>query len=227
AAYRERNPFLGCRSIRLSLQYPTEFKKQLRAILRASVHGNVRIMYPLISSSREIVLANGLLEEAKRELEQQGVPFQHDIPVGAMIEVPSAALTADTIARYVSFFSLGTNDLIQYTMAVDRVNEKVSYLYQPCNPAVVKLITMTVEAARRADIEVSVCGETASIPETAVLFVGLGIKKLSMAPALIPQIKQAIRKIPFGMAKDIAEKVTSFSTHEDIFEFLKKSIKRV
>ncbi|MCM8824572.1 MAG: phosphoenolpyruvate--protein phosphotransferase [Candidatus Omnitrophica bacterium] len=222
----ELNPFLGWRAIRFCLSRTDIFKTQLKAILRAGVHGNFKILIPMVSTLGEIKKTFSIIEESIEELKSEHKQFKR-LPVGIMIEIPAAALQADIFAREVDFFSLGTNDLIQYTMAVDRVNEKVSYLYQPCNPAVVKLITMTVEAARRADIEVSVCGETASIPETAVLFVGLGIKKLSMAPALIPQIKQAIRKIPFGMAKDIAEKVTSFSTHEDIFEFLKKSIKRV
>ncbi|MCM8764529.1 MAG: phosphoenolpyruvate--protein phosphotransferase [Candidatus Omnitrophica bacterium] len=220
------NPFLGWRAIRFCLSRTDIFKTQLRAIFRAGAHGNFKIMIPMVSTLEEIKKTYEIIEESIEELKSEHKQFKK-LPVGIMIEIPAAALQTEIFAKEVDFFSLGTNDLIQYTMAVDRVNEKVSYLYQPCNPAVVKLILVTVEAARRANIEVSVCGETASIPETAVFFMGLGIKKLSMAPALIPQIKQVIRRISFSMAKEISEKASGFSTHEEIFEFLRKNIKRM
>ncbi|MCM8763930.1 MAG: phosphoenolpyruvate--protein phosphotransferase, partial [Candidatus Omnitrophica bacterium] len=220
------NPFLGWRAIRFCLSRTDIFRTQLKAILRAGLHGNFKIMIPMVSTLEEIKKTREIIEESIDQLKSEHKQFKK-LPLGIMIEIPAAALQADIFANQVDFFSLGTNDLIQYTMAVDRVNEKVSYLYQPCNPAVVKLISATVEAARRANIEVSVCGETASIPETAVLFIGLGIKKLSMAPALIPQIKQVIRRTQFSMAKEMSEKALALPTHEEIFEFLKKNIKRI
>lgn len=219
------NPFLGWRAIRFCLSRKDIFKTQLKAIFRAGACSNFKIMIPMVSTIEEIKKTHEIIEEVMEELKKEKKPFKK-LPVGIMIEIPSAALQAETFAKMADFFSLGTNDLIQYTIAVDRVNDKVSYLYQPCNPAVLKLIYMTVKAAMSAGIDVSVCGETASMPETAILFVGLGIKQLSMAPSAIPQIKQLIRKIPYAKAKEMAEKAFSFSTHEEIFEFLKKNIAR-
>ncbi len=220
------NPFLGWRAIRFCLSMKDIFKTQLKAILRAGYHGNFKIMIPMITTLEEIRKTHEIIEECVEELKSEHKQFRK-LPVGIMIEVPAAALQSDTFAREVEFFSLGTNDLIQYTMAVDRVNERVSYLYQPCNPAVLKLIYSTVDAASRAGIEVSVCGETASIPETAVFFLGKGIKQLSMAPAAIPLIKQMIRKISYSEATELSEKVLGFSTHDEIFDFLKKSIEKI
>lgn len=221
----ELNPFLGWRAIRFCLSRTDIFKTQLKAIMRAGVHGNFKILIPMVSTLEEIKKTCEIIEESIEELQKQQKQFKK-IPFGIMIEIPSAALQAPAFAQIVDFFSIGTNDLIQYTIAVDRVNEKISYLYQPCNPAILKLLHMTVEAASKAGIEVSVCGETASIPETVILLVGLGIKELSMAPAAIPKIKQLIRKIPFSMAKEVVENAMHFSTHSEIFEFLKKSIER-
>lgn len=202
---RESNPFLGCRSIRLCLLYPEHFKAQLRAILRASVAGNVKIMYPMISSVGEIIKANEYLEEAKRELAAEGVPFDKNIEVGIMIEIPAAAMTADVLAPHVKFFSIGTNDLIQYTIAVDRVNERVAYLYEPTHPAVLRLIKMTIEAAHRHGIWVGVCGEMAADPMMTALLVGMGIDELSMSPSAVPLVKDAVRSMTMVQAKQLAE----------------------
>lgn len=199
---------------------------QLKAILRAGYHGNFKILIPMITTLEEIKKTHEIIEECIEDLKSEHKQFRR-LPVGIMIEVPAAALQSEAFAKEVAFFSLGTNDLIQYTMAVDRVNERVSYLYQPCNPAVLKLICSTIEAASKAGIEVGVCGETASIPETAIFFVGKGIKHLSMAPAAIPLIKQIIRKVSYACATELSEKVFEFSTHDEIFDFLKRNIEKI
>ncbi|HQL65908.1 MAG TPA: phosphoenolpyruvate--protein phosphotransferase, partial [bacterium] len=195
----------------------------LKAIMRAGVHGNFKILIPMISTIEEIKRTREIIEEVTDELKKGKKQFRQ-LPFGIMIEIPSAALQAETFANLADFFSIGTNDLIQYTLAADRVNEKVSYLYQPCNPAILKLCNMTVEAALKKGIGVSVCGETASIPETVIFFIGLGIKELSMAPSVIPQVKQLIRKIPYSRAKEIAKEAFCFSSHNEVFELLKKNI---
>ncbi|MCX7705574.1 MAG: phosphoenolpyruvate--protein phosphotransferase [bacterium] len=220
------NPFLGWRAIRFCLSRKDIFKTQLKAILRAGYYGNFKILIPMVTTLEEIKKTHEIIKECVEELKSEHKQFRK-LPVGIMIEVPAAALQSDIFAREVEFFSLGTNDLIQYTMAVDRVNEKVSYLYQPCNPAVLKLICNTIEAASKAGIEVSVCGETASIPETAIFFIGKGIKQLSMAPAAIPLIKQVIRKISYSDATELSKTAAGFTTHDEIFDFLKKNIERI
>ena len=219
----ELNPFLGWRAIRFCLSRTDIFKTQLKAIMRAGVHGNFKILIPMISTIEEIKRTREIIEEVTDELKKGKKQFRQ-LPFGIMIEIPSAALQAETFANLADFFSIGTNDLIQYTLAADRVNEKVSYLYQPCNPAILKLCNMTVEAALKKGIGVSVCGETASIPETVIFFIGLGIKELSMAPSVIPQVKQLIRKIPYSRAKEIAKEAFCFSSHNEVFELLKKNI---
>jgi phosphotransferase system enzyme I (PtsI) len=201
----EPNPFLGCRSIRLSLLYPAHFKTQLRAILRASAVGNVKIMYPMVSCTEEVLQANALLEEAKQELADLNIPFKRDIDVGVMIEIPGAAMTADLLASHVKFFSLGTNDLIQYTLAVDRGNDRVAYLYQPTHPGVLALIHRTIEAGHRHGIWVGVCGEMAGDPLMTPLLVGLGIDELSVSPAAVPLIKDAVRSMEYARARQLAE----------------------
>lgn len=204
---REVNPFLGCRSIRLSLLYPDSFKSQLRAILRASVEGNVKIMYPMISNEGEVIRANELLDEAKRELSAAGIPFDKEIEVGIMIEVPAAALTAPALAEHVGFFSIGTNDLVQYTLAVDRVNERVAYLYEPTHPAVLELMRRTIEAAHGHRRWVGVCGEMAADPMLTMLLVGMGVDELSVAPSAVPVVKEAIRSVTLEQARTLAQTV--------------------
>jgi phosphotransferase system enzyme I (PtsI) len=203
----EANPFLGCRSIRLSLQYPQHFKSQLRAVLRASRHGNVKLMYPMVSNLDEIRRANELLAEAKEDLDRLGIPYKPDIEVGIMVEVPAAALIADTLAREVSFFSLGTNDLIQYTIAVDRVNERVAYLYEPTHPAVLQLLKMTIDAGHRRGIWVGVCGQMAADPILAPLLLGMGVDELSVAPQAVPLVKDVVRNVTYERARGLAEAV--------------------
>lgn len=215
-AVREANPFLGCRSIRLSLLYPDSFKAQLRAILRAGVEGNVKIMYPMISSVTEVIRANELLEDAKRELAAKQIPFDPDIEVGVMIEIPAAALTADAIAEHVKFFSLGTNDLIQYTIAVDRVNERVAYLYEPTHPAVLRLIQSTVDAGHRHGIWVGVCGEMAADPLMTPLLLGLGVDEFSVAPSAVPLVKDAVRSIRQEQAIALADEALSCTSSVEV-----------
>ena len=200
----ELNPFLGWRAIRISLQERDIFRAQLRAILRASAEGNVRVMYPMISGLDELKQANALLEEYKDELRREKVPFDENLEVGAMIETPSAAIVADSLAKRVRFFSIGTNDLIQYSLAVDRMNEKIAHLYEPTHPAIVRLIKTTVDAAHKHKVRVSVCGEMAGDPVLAPLLLGLGVDELSAAPSLVPSLKFLIRRLKLSEARELA-----------------------
>ncbi len=203
---REVNPFMGLRAIRLCLAHPGVFKTQLRALLRASAHGNAKIMFPMISSVREVLQAKAILDEIKADLLREGRRFNEEIQIGIMIEIPSAAVCSDILAREVDFFSIGTNDLIQYTLAVDRGNEQVVSLYDPFHPAILRLIRTTIEAARREGIWVGVCGEVAANPLCALLLIGLGINELSMGALAIPEIKRLIRGIRLADARGSARK---------------------
>jgi phosphotransferase system enzyme I (PtsI) len=203
----EKNPLLGWRAIRFSLAMPELFKAQLRAILRASVHGDIRVMFPMIRGIGELEKALGCLEECKAELRSKGIAFNENIHAGTMIEIPSAALTADILAAKCDFFSIGTNDLMQYTLAVDRSNEKVSYLADSRHPAFLRLIKMTVTAGHKANIPVSICGETGGDPELVPLLVGLGVDELSMVAAQIPYVKKAIREVRFSDCERLAQEL--------------------
>jgi phosphotransferase system enzyme I (PtsI) len=202
---REMNPFLGWRAIRLCLQERDLFREQLRAILRASVEGNVKMMFPMISGLDELTQAIALVEEYKAELRQENLPFDENLEVGAMIETPSAVIVADSLAKRLKFFSIGTNDLIQYSLAVDRMNEKIAHLYEPTHPAIVRLIKAAVDSAHKHQVWVSVCGEMASDPVLAPLLLGLGVDELSAAPPLVPPMKFIIRRLKLGEARQLAD----------------------
>src|SRR6185295_14177127 len=212
----EMNPFLGWRAIRFCLQEKEVFRAQLRAILRASAEGNVKIMYPMISGLQELTMANALLAQYKAELRGEGIPYDDSIEVGAMIEIPSAAVAAESLGRHVKFFSIGTNDLIQYSLAVDRLNERIAHLYEPTHPAIVRLIKMTAEAGRKNKIWVSVCGEMASDPVLAPLLLGLGVDELSASPPLVPPVKFLIRRMKLSEAKELAQFALSSESAADI-----------
>ena len=217
---KEPNPFLGNRSIRYLLSHRSVMRRQFRAILRASAFGNVRLMYPMVSCVEELRDSATELESTKRELESEGLDYDRSLPVGAMIEVPSAALNADEIARYVKFFSIGTNDLVQYTMAADRGNDAVASLYQPLNPAVVKLVRMTVEAAKRAGIPVSVCGESAADPIVGIYWASLGVDVLSMSATYIPVMAKVLAGLTRADLDEYAKVPDSMphgSTAQDVF----------
>jgi phosphotransferase system enzyme I (PtsI) len=201
---REMNPFLGWRAIRFCLQERDIFREQLRAILRASSEGNVKIMFPMISGLDELNQALALVEEYKAELRSEKVAFDENMEIGAMIETPSAVIVADSLAKRLKFFSIGTNDLIQYSLAVDRMNEKIAHLYEPTHPAIVRLIKATVDAAHNHKIWVSVCGEMASDPVLAPLLLGLGVDELSSAPPLVSPVKFLIRRLKMTEAKELA-----------------------
>ena len=221
----EMNPAMGLRAIRFCLDQPWIFRTQLRAILRASVYGNLKIMYPMISGIKELTLANAILEECKEELRKQGKQFNENISVGIMIEVPTAALTADILAKEVDFFSIGTNDLIQYSLAIDRVNEKVAYLYDPLHPAILRLIRKVVMAAKKEKIPVCLCGEMGGDPLYSLILVGLGINELSMNPGSILNIKKLIRSITLEEAKKVADHVMSMESSDEIENYLNGEIK--
>jgi phosphotransferase system enzyme I (PtsI) len=202
---RELNPFLGWRAIRFCLQQRDVFRAQLRAILRASAEGNIKMMYPMISGLDEVKQANALVEEYKAELRAEGLPFDENLEIGAMVETPSAAIIAGSLAKRLRFFSIGTNDLIQYSLAVDRMNERIAHLYEPTHPAILHLIKATVEAAHSHRIWVSVCGEMAGDPVLAPLLLGLGVDELSAAPSLVPSLKFVIRRLKMTEARELAE----------------------
>ena len=194
-AWEEENPFLGCRAIRFCLENPDIFKTQLRAILRAAITNNIRIMYPMISGLEELRHANAILEECKQELSAAGIPFNPWIEVGIMIETPSAVLVADHLAREVRFFSIGTNDLIQYSIAVDRLNDRIAHLYNPTHPSILRMIKMVVDSARGRGIWTGVCGEMASDILLTPLLIGLGVEELSATSAMVPRIKKAVQSL--------------------------------
>ncbi len=223
----EVNPFLGFRGIRFCLANLEIFEAQLRAILRASAEGNVRMMYPMISGVAEVVQANEILQQVMHDLKKEGVPFDEQIQVGAMIEIPSAALTAEMIAPEVDFFSIGSNDLIQYTMAVDRVNEKVAGLYEPTHPAILRLIRGVVEAGHNNGIWVGVCGEMAGEPLFTPLLLGMGIDELSAASSSLPGVKELIRRLTLREAQELAAASLHTNSGREVLAMLNALLQRV
>jgi phosphotransferase system enzyme I (PtsI) len=214
---QESNPFLGFRAIRFCLEHRDLFKDQLRAILRASAHGKVKLMYPMISGSEELGRANAVLEECRVELRAKGLAFDEKMPVGVMIEIPSAAYTSDILAKQCDFFSIGTNDLIQYMLAIDRVNDRIAHLYEPTHPAILRTIKKVVDEAHKQKISVSVCGEMAGDPVYAPLLLGLGIDELSMSPALLPAVKFLVRAMKLEDARKLAEQALTMGSPKEIY----------
>ena len=212
---REMNPFLGWRAIRFCLERTDIFKAQLRAILRSSVGGNVKVMFPMISGIDELMRARAILSECMDELRKRGKKFDEKIEVGAMIEIPSAALTSDILAKHVDFFSIGTNDLIQYALAVDRVNEKIAYLYEPRHPAILRLVNQVITAGHKENIWVGMCGEMAGEPSLALILLGMGLDEFSVSAVSIPEIKKVIRSVQLADARTLAEEVLGYTNIED------------
>lgn len=223
-APHELNPFLGCRAIRFSLANRELFRTQLRAILRASIHGNLRIMYPLISGCGELLQARDILEAIKEELRCEGQAFDENIQVGAMIEVPSAVMVARDLAKYMEFFSIGTNDLIQYTLAVDRGNERIAHMYQPLHPAVLRMIAAVVNVGREFGLPVDVCGEMGSEPVCALVLMALGIERLSMAPHAIPKVKDLVRSVRMDLLRDFGIQLLEIPVADDVKKRIYKAL---
>jgi len=223
----EVNPFLGFRAIRFCLANPAIFKTQLRAILRASAAGNVKIMYPMISGVGEVLQANEILQIVMADLRREGIPFDENVDVGAMMEIPSAAMTAEMIAQEVDFFSIGSNDLVQYTLAVDRVNEKVADLYDPTHPAILRLIRNCVEAAHNNNIWCGICGEMAGNPLYAPLLVGMGLDELSVAAASLPRVKEVIRRLKLTEAQELAAATLHATRSQDVLAMLNALLRRI
>ncbi|MBN2401579.1 MAG: phosphoenolpyruvate--protein phosphotransferase [Spirochaetes bacterium] len=214
--YKERNPFLGCRAIRFCMQNSALFKTQLRAILRASNYGNVKIMFPMISSVEELIDARTILKTTMNELKKEGIPFNEDIPVGIMIEVPSAAIDSDHLSKHCDFFSVGTNDLVQYTLAVDRINESISSLYNPLNHAVLKLLKIIVDNSNKYSVPLSICGEIAGEPVYTMLLMGLGYRNFSMSSNLMHPIKRIIRSVTIKECEELASELLKLENSKTI-----------
>lgn len=223
----ERNPALGCRSIRYCLQNIPMFKRQLRAILRASALGPLRVMFPLVTDALELRQAKMLLTDVKEDLEEDGVAFDRNLPVGIMVETPAAAVMASTFARDVDFFSIGTNDLVQFTLAVDRTNERVASLFSAAHPAITRLIKDVVRTARKHKTEVSVCGEAAGEPEFTMLLIGLGLRSLSVTPSSIPAIKRIVRSVDIPQCERLARRVGSFDSERQVTAFLREQAREI
>ena len=223
----ERNPFLGLRSIRYSLQNLPMFRRQLRAILRASTCGNLRVMFPLVTTVGEFRQAKMLLNDVADELRDEGHEVAENIPVGMMVEVPSAAIMASTFARVADFFSIGTNDLIQYTVAVDRGNERVATLYTAASPAVLRLVKTVVRASQRRNVPVSICGECAGDMTYTMLLLGLGLRSLSLVPAQIPRVRELIRRVTIEQCERLARRIGSLDSERTILKVLRDELIRV
>ncbi|MDD4201978.1 MAG: phosphoenolpyruvate--protein phosphotransferase, partial [Candidatus Omnitrophica bacterium] len=224
---REMNPFMGWRAIRFCLARPDIFKTQLRAILRASAYGNLKLMYPMISGLAELRSANKMLNEVREELHRESIPFDEKMEIGAMIEVPSAAIASDLLAAEVDFFSIGTNDLIQYALAVDRVNEKIAYLYKSSHPSVLRLIKMIIDNAHKKNIWVGMCGEMAGDPLFTILLLGMDLDHFSMSPVNLLEIKKIVRSVTYSDAKKFAKKVLSLKTTIEIDDIIHKKLRDV
>jgi phosphotransferase system enzyme I (PtsI) len=222
----EANPFLGLRGLRLLLAHPELLKTQLRALLRASVFGKIKVMFPMVATVTEFQQAMALVAEVKTDLTREGMLFDPEIAWGVMIEVPAAALISEQLAREVDFFSIGTNDLIQYTLAVDRLNERLNYLYQPCHPAVLKLLRQVAQAAQTAGIPVSVCGEMAGALQTAPLLLGLGITTLSMSPVMAPRVSRLIAKLSARQCAAWVEAALAMDSAAAVLELLDNELKK-
>lgn len=220
----EANPFLGWRAIRLCLARPDIFRPQLRAILRASAYGPVFMMFPMISGVEEVKAARKMVEDVKSELLSEGIQFDNQLRIGIMVEIPAAAISAGALVDEVDFFSIGTNDLCQYTLAVDRMNEKIAALYQPLHPAILQLIKMTIDAGRSQHKIAGMCGEMAGDPLAAVVLLGLGLDEFSMSPASIPLVKQVIRSISYEAAQKMAAAVLAMTTPAEIKEYLQSAL---
>ncbi len=223
----ELNPFLGWRAIRICLDRPDILKTQLRAILRASAYGKTKIMYPMISGVEEVREANKILDEAKHELKDEGIAFDKNLEVGIMVEIPSVAVTADILAKEVDFFSIGTNDLIQYTLAVDRMNEYISHLYEPLHPAALRLIKNVIDSSHKEGKWAGMCGEMAGDPLVAPILLGMGLDEFSMNASSIPRVKKVIRSLTYDKAKEIAGKALSMSEPSDIWAIMKEIIEKI
>jgi len=223
----EMNPFLGWRAIRMCLDRPAILKTQLRAILRASFYGNVKIMYPMVSRAEEIRKANAILEETKKELKAEGISYDENLEVGIMVEIPSAAVIADILAKDVDFFSIGTNDLIQYTLAVDRMNQHISNLYEPLHPAVLRLIKNVIDASHKAGKWTGMCGEMAGDTAAAPILLGMGLDEFSMSASSIPQVKKIIRSLSYDEAKQIAKQALSLERPEDIRKMVEEVVEKI
>jgi phosphotransferase system enzyme I (PtsI) len=221
----EMNPALGLRAIRLSLREPKIFRSQLRAILRASIFGNIQLKFPMISGLQETFAAKKILKDVMNELDSEGVKYNRDIKVGVMIEIPSAVTVADLLAKHVSFFSIGSNDLIQYTLAIDRINKHVAHMYQPFHPAILRMIKHVVEVARNAGIRVALCGEMAGDPLCTLILLGLGVNEISMNAGRIPVVKKIIRSISMEEARADLQDILKLDTAEKVRELILKKMK--
>jgi phosphoenolpyruvate-protein phosphotransferase (PTS system enzyme I) len=223
----ERNPFLGLRSIRLALKHVLLFRTQLRAILRASLTGNIRIMFPLVSTLMELRQAKMVLADAMEDLEEEGKAYDRHIEVGMMVEVPSAVMMLDRFADEVDFFSIGTNDLIQYALAVDRSNKDVASLYTASDPSVLRLIEMSIDTATRHNVPISMCGQMCGNPLYTMLLLGMGLRTMSVTPAAIPEIKRVCRSVSLPQCQQVAQRARQFDSAHNIRTYLKEELSRV
>lgn len=219
---RERNPFLGCRAIRFSLENEDLFRVQLRAILRASYHGNVKLMFPMISTVEEFLKARAITASIMEDLRRDGLPFDENIEIGIMIEVPSAVVNADILAKYADFFSVGTNDLVQYLLAVDRISEKIAYLYNPLNLAVLRFLRQLAKTAAEASIPLSICGEMAGEPQYTMTLLGLGFRHFSMSTVNMFLVKKMVRTVSISECEDLVEEIFQLETTEEIENLVRK-----
>jgi len=223
---KENNPFLGWRGIRVLLDKPELFLEQLRAILRASTRKNVAVMFPMVSNLSEVRRAKKILDQAKHQLRKEGIPFDARLKVGVMIEVPSAAVIAEDLAEEVDFLSIGTNDLIQYVLAVDRGNDVVSSLYQEFNPAVVRFLRRIIDRGKEKGVWVGMCGEMAGDPLATILLLGLGLDEFSVVPNMLPEIKKIIRSVKYSEAQKVAKQVLMLKTEVEIKDLLKSIMQK-